>query len=155
MVSALIQNVALNNHSPAGGMLPYHQNCVAMAFSRTLGIGVNAAVNLFIANGWVGSASALQYDNAIATIVAQLPLANVALDESWLSLKPRLSTLPDGRYFAVNSGANNFGGTGIGHAFAIVKHGSWGTAANNSEKTDSNYGSNIAGSSKISLWGPA
>lgn len=154
MVSALIQNQPLNNQPPAG-MLPYHQNCVAMAFSRTLGIGVHAAVNLFIARGWVGSAGALQYDNAIATIVARLPLVNVALDESWLSLRPRLSTLPDGRYFAVNSGANNFGGTGIGHAFAIVKNGGWGTAANNSEKTGSNYGSGIAGSSKISLWGPA
>lgn len=154
MVSALIQNVPLNN-VPPGGVLPYHQNCVAMALSRVLGIGVTPAINLCISRGWVPTANALQYDNAIATIVAGLPLANRATNETWLSLRARLGNLTDGRYFAVNSGVNDFGGQGIGHAFAIIKNGGWGTFANNQEKEGENYGSNIPGGHKISVWGPA
>lgn len=154
MVSALIRNEPLNN-TPPNNVLPYGQNCVAMALSRVLGIGVIPAINLCIAKNWATTPTGLQYDNTIATVVGGLPLQNQATDEAWLSLKARLSALPDGRYFAVNSGIHDFGGQGVGHAFAIIKHGGWGTAANNSEKTGQNYGSTIPGASKISLWGPA
>ena len=154
MPSALIRNQPLNN-APPDGVLPYGQNCVAMALSRVLGIGVTPAINLCIVKGWAPTPGALQYDNAIATVMAGLPLANRATNEAWLTLRARLSTLPDGRYFAVNSGVNDFGGQGVGHAFAIIKNGSWGTYANNQEKKGENYGSRIPGGSKISVWGPA
>jgi hypothetical protein len=136
-------------------MLPYDQNCVAMAFSRVLGIGVYATVNLFIARGWAATANALQYDETIQRVVDGLPLTQRALNTAWQDLRTQLSNLSDGRYFAVNNGIHEFGGRGVGHAFAIIKQGGWGTAANNSERTGYNYGSTITNSSNISVWGPA
>jgi hypothetical protein len=154
MVSSLIKDEELSNTMPDGA-LDYQQNCAAMAFSRVLGISWAPAVNLFIRKGWATNANAMQYDSTIAAIVAGLPLTRRANNETWLELKPRLSSLPDGRYFAVNTGIHDFGGKGVGHAFAIIKKGGWGTAANNSEKTDENYGSSIPPGAKISVWGPA
>lgn len=154
MLSKLIKDEKLSNKAPVN-KLSYGTNCVAMAFSRVLGIGDNAAINLFIAKGWVPSAQALQFDNAIETIVARLPLQNKFLNESWQNVKPHLSRLSDGRYFAINSGVNQFGGQGIGHAFAIIKHGGWGTYANNAEKSGYNYSSTINDAYYISVWGPS
>lgn len=154
MPSHLLQGVPLSNTPPAG-MLPYDKNCVAMAFSRVLGIGVHAAINFIIAKGWAPTASALENDGVIETIVKGLPLAARAKNVQWQSLRTQLGAYPDGRYFAVNNGAHDFGGKGVGHAFAIIKHGAWGTAANNAEETGQNYSSTISGSSKISVWGPA
>lgn len=155
MVSPLIQHDPLNNARPAN-MLPYHQNCVAMALSRVLGIGLNPTVNLCIARGWVPNGQALQYDAAIARIVAGLPLVQRLLDEPWVTAKPQLSNLPNGRYFAVNTGVHAFGGQGVGHAFVILKkNGSWSTFANNSEVAGQNYSSRINGGHNISVWGPA
>mgnify|MGYP003384674973 CR=1 FL=1 len=52
MVSRLLDGVELANTSPAG-VLPYHQNCASMAFSRVLGVGVNPALNYFVSQGWI------------------------------------------------------------------------------------------------------
>ena len=155
MVSALIHGFALSNDPPVN-VLPNGQNCVGMAFSRVLGIGSNATINLFISRRWIPNATALQFDNAIVTVVTGLPLQNRFLNVTWGTLKPQLSTLPDGRYFAVNSGVHDFGGQGSGHAFAIIKqHGSWGTFANNQEGSGYNYSSRITNGDHISVWGPS
>lgn len=158
MVATIIQTEALNNHSPVGGMRSYDTNCVAMAFSKVLGIGVNATVNLFVARGWVPNGNALENDEAIVRIVDGLPLPQVARDESWVSLKARLGSLPAGRYFACNSKGKKFlDSSAVGHAFAIIRGGSagWGTAANNAEKSGTSYASELRDSHNISLWGPA
>lgn len=158
MVAAIIQNAVLNNHTPAGGMRPYDTNCVAMAFSKVLGIGVNATVNLFVARNWVPNGLALENDEAILRIVQGLPLPPVARDEAWATLKARLNTLPAGRYFACNSKSKTFlQPSAVGHAFAIIRHGNagWGVAANNAEKTGVSYVSELRDAHNISLWGPA
>ncbi|UAJ11142.1 hypothetical protein [Polymorphobacter megasporae] len=158
MVAQLIQGVALNNRSPVGGMRNYDTNCVAMAFSKVLGIGVNATVNLLVSRGWVPDGIALENDGAILRIVAGLPLAEVTRDEKWSDLKLRMSTLAAGRYFACNTKAAKFNTPASnGHAFAIIRHanGGWGTAANNAERTGVSYASAIGESNSISVWGPA
>lgn len=158
MVAAVIRNVQLNNTRPDGGTRPYETNCVALAFSKVLGIGHYATVNLFVARRWVPNASALENDGAILRIVAGLPLPAVARDESWFSLKTRLGSLPAGRYFACNSKSKLFNDTSsVGHAFAIIRHGSagWGIAANNAEAEDKSYASALKDADNISVWGPA
>jgi len=131
-----------------------------MAFSRVLGVGVNPVLNLFIAKGWIPNAAALQHDNAIATLLAGLPLPRIATDEA-LSLRPLISTGEQGRYFAVNTGINNFGGTGIGPAFEITKNATgWTAYANNSEKSTAvgetrTYVNRISTGNHISVWEPA
>lgn len=156
MVSALIRNEALDNSAPPN-MLPYQQNCVAMALSRVLGIALHPTVNLCIAKGWVQNGNGMQYDAAIGRIVAGLPLAQILLDEPWLTAKPQLSNLADGRYFAVNTGVHQFGGQGVGHAFVIIKKGGWSIYANNSEINGhgQSYRSRINDAHNISIWGPA
>lgn len=158
MVAAVIQGVALSNRSPDGGMRGYDTNCVAMAFSKVLGIGVNATVNLCVARGWVPNGLALENDGAILRVVGGLPLANVATDERWRDLKLRLGTLAAGRYFACNSKAAKFDTPASkGHAFAIIRHGNggWGTAANNAERTGVSYASAIGDADLICVWGPS
>lgn len=157
MVSRLLDGVALNNASPAG-VLPYHQNCASMAFSRVLGVGVNPALNYFIQRGWINGAAAIQHDEAILRILVGFGVERVATNEPWLALKARLSTLEDGRYFAVNTGVNDFGGQGIGHAFAITKNGGWSIYANNSQMGgvggQQPYAQRIGAANHISVWGP-
>ncbi len=158
MVAAIIQGVALNNGVPVGGMRPRETNCVAMAFSKVLGIGVHATVNLFVARGYVPNGDALEHDGAILRICAALGLTEVTRDETWLSLKARLGNLEAGRYFACNSKAKKMlDKNSVGHAFAIIRHGSkgWGVAANNAEEADTSYVSKLLDADNISLWGPA
>ncbi len=158
MVAAIIEGVALTNSSPIGGMRDYDTNCVAMAFSKVLGIGVNATVNLIVSRGWVPNGSALENDGAILRVVAGLPLAQVTRDEKWSNLKLRLGTLTAGRYFACNCKAEKFNTPASkGHAFAIIRHanGGWGTAANNAERTGVSYASAMGAADLISVWGPS
>lgn len=155
MVASVIRYEQLDNSAP-NGMLDWQHNCAANAFACVLEIGNHATINLFIAKGWIPSAQALQYDNAIATVATNLPLTKRATDEAWLSLKQRLGQLADGRYFAINTGVNKFGGQGVGHAVAIIVNGnSWSMKANNSEKKEQLYSSALLGSDKFSVWGPA
>lgn len=158
MVAAVIRNEQLNNHRPVGGTRKHSTNCVALAFSKVLEIGHYATVNLFVAKQWVPDAKALENDAAILRIVAGLPLPELARDEPWLSLKTRLGSLPQGRYFACNSKTKKFNDTSsIGHAFAIIRSAGtgWGLAANNAEKPDTSYASALRDADNISLWGPA
>jgi hypothetical protein len=158
VVAHVIRNEQLNNHRPDGGTRPHKTNCVALAFSKVLGISHYATVNLFVDKGWVPRAQALEHDGAILRILAGLPLAEVARDEAWLSVRARLGTLPAGRYFACNSKTKKFKDTNsIGHAFAIIRSAGagWGVAANNQEKRDTSYASVLQDADNISVWGPA
>jgi hypothetical protein len=138
-------------------VLPYHQNCAAMAFSRVLGISVYATLSLFLKKGWIATANATQHDGRIAELIEHLDLEEQYLDRPWAEVKTGLSGLADGRYFAVNSGVVKFKATGdhIGHAFAIVKKGGWSVYANNSELNQGKqYAKTIMPTHKISVWGP-
>ncbi len=157
MVAQIIANEVLNNAPPLN-MLAKHQNCVAMALSKVFGVGVHATINLILAKGWAPTAQALQYDATIERIVNGLPLANKAMNTKWSDLRPLVSNWGDGRYFCVNSKMNDFGGQGVGHAFAIIKAGGWGTAANNSEEKGEearNYATVMNADHRVSVWGPA
>jgi hypothetical protein len=147
----VLAGVDLDKSQPSS-MLGYDKNCVAMTFSRLLGVGVYATVNFFLQKGWIKNASDLEHDNAIDTVVGHLSLEEKYENTSWATVKTGMKGHPDGRYFAVNRGANT-GATG--HAFAIIiNQGSVGVYGNNAEKKNNPYHSQINDSHKISVYGP-
>jgi hypothetical protein len=133
-------------------MLGYHENCVAMALSKCLGVGVYPAINFFIHKGWIQRASDLENDSAYARVLEGLGMGLAYDYQDWSSVKLGIRGGPDGRWFCVNLQHNRRGGDG--HAFAIVKKGGTGVVGNNQETTDRSYHAAIMDGHKINAWGP-
>ncbi|HEV2150210.1 MAG TPA: hypothetical protein VGR37_22620 [Longimicrobiaceae bacterium] len=152
MPATILTGETLNNHV-VKDMLPYDKNCVAMAFSRVLGIGVYATLNHFVSKQWISRASDLENINKLDKVLKGLGLKACYDDKTW-SIETGMKGQGDGRYFAVNWGVNGKTGSDPkGHAFAIVKKGGIGIAGNNAEATSRPYHGEIM-DHKISVFGP-
>lgn len=137
------------DHTAPDNMLPRRQNCVAMAFSKMMSLGVHATINYFIHKKWVPTAKALENDGAIEKVIKGIELAEVYKRNSWSTVKTGMKGHKDGRYFAINRGASP------DHAFCIiVKNGSVGVSGNNAETKENCYYGAIQDNHKISVWGP-
>lgn len=152
MVASVLRNITLDDSQP-GGMLPYDKNCVAMTFSRLLGVGVYATINFFLQKQWIKNAKDLENDNTIELVIGKLDLQERYKKQSWATVKTGMQGMPDGRYFATNWGIEDSKAK-AGHAFAIIKKGGVGVAGNNAEDTDRPYHSQISDSHLISVYGP-
>ncbi|MBD8879558.1 hypothetical protein IHE49_03580 [Rhodanobacter sp. 7MK24] len=158
MVAQVITGEALDYSQP-DGMLPYDKNCVAMTFSRLLGVGVYPTINFLIRKGWITRASDLENDTTINKVIEKLALAARYADTPWETVKVGMQGMQDGRYYATNWGPSGSSG-GRGHAFAIVKKGGIGVYGNNQEVKQSEsspsrpYHQSIHATHKISVYGP-
>jgi len=158
MVAKILENQKLDYSQPSN-ILPYDKNCVAMTFSRLLGVGVYPTINFFLQKGWISKASDLENDGMINKIIKELNLAECYVDSSWAAVKTGMQGYKDGRYFATNWGPSGSAG-GNGHAFAIIKKGGIGVYGNNQEVKQSSNGSSrpyhqaINETHKISVYGP-
>jgi hypothetical protein len=153
MPASVLDGAVLNNRAPRE-ILPYDKNCVAMTFSRLLGIGVYATINHFVTKGWIARGTDLENDEKVTAIIGHLGLEKQFRDEKWSAVKPKLSALRDGRYYGMNYGPRGSASGATGHAFAIVKKGGWGVFGNNSERSDRTYLSTIHPDHLISVYGP-
>ncbi|MEM7211812.1 MAG: hypothetical protein AAF479_07965 [Pseudomonadota bacterium] len=124
-------------------MLPYDKNCVAMSFSRCMGVGVYAAINFFLDKGWISSAADLENDTSMSNVLKGMDMTKIYDHEPWSKVKSGLKGRPDGRYFAVNTGVKDSGFDG--HAIAIIKKGALGVVGNNQDTK----GSNLADGRKL------
>ena len=145
--------------------LPYYKNCAALAFAEVLEVNWRCVVNLFVAQGWIGTPKGLEYDSGIARVLKKLTFTKKASNVTWGQLKPKLKTYGLGRYFAINTEGHDFGGNGIGHAVAIMINntGGWSMHGNNSETLvgkghkhkKGSYLNGLNNAHKFSVWGPA
>lgn len=134
--------------------LKYEKNCVAMTLSKIFKTGVNDAIAKLMENGWIKSGRDLENESIILIIMEKLGMKKAFDNQQWGYVHRKLKTMPDGRYFAVNSGKHKFG-EGDGHAFTvIVKKGSVGVAGNNAETIEVQYNRAIRNSDNIMVWGP-
>jgi hypothetical protein len=131
MKAQIISGETLDYTQPAN-MLLYDKNCVAMTFSRLLGVGVYPTINFMIKQGWIRKASDLENDGTINTVIEKLALQERYKDTSWTAVKVGMKGMPDGRYYATNWGPGGSSG-GKGHAFSIIKNGGIGIYGNNQE----------------------
>ncbi|MFJ2363166.1 hypothetical protein ACIPIN_05480 [Pseudomonas sp. NPDC087697] len=137
-------------------MLDNDKNCVAMSFSRVLGINVYTTINFFLQKGWINSATQLENDTIVEDIAAELCMEKIYTNTPWGELKTSMAKNLEGRYLAVNTGIHGFNESAstVGHAFCIIKNGGLGVAGNNSEKKHTPYHSQIGHMHKITVWGP-
>ncbi|MBC3777649.1 hypothetical protein [Pseudomonas sp. SWRI99] len=145
----------LDNKTPKD-RLAEDKNCVAMSFSKVLGINAHAAINFFLQKGWIESARKLENDTIVESIADHLRMKKIYSDKPWGELKTLMAKDLDGRYLAVNTGINGFNESpsSVGHAFCIIKNGGLGVAGNNAENPNSPYHSRIGQTHKITVWGP-
>jgi hypothetical protein len=158
MVAKAISNETLDYSQPAN-MLPYDKNCVAMTFSRLLGVGVYPAINFLLKKGWIKKASDLENDTTIDTVIKNLDLKERYVDAAWTTVKVGMKGMPDGRYYATNWGPGGSSG-GKGHAFSIIKNGGVGIYGNNQEVKKSEqreakpYHQSLHETHLVSVYGP-
>lgn len=158
MVAQVISNWTLDYAQP-DNMLSYDKNCVAMTFSRLLGVGLYPTINFLIKKKWISDASELENDTTINTVIEKLGLQPRFHDTPWVTVKVGMSGMPDGRYYATNWGPSGSAG-GQGHAFAIIKNGGVGVYGNNQEvKQQVNspsrpYHQTLHVTHKVSVYGP-
>lgn len=145
---------ALPKKAGEDSSLKYEKNCVAMTLSKIFKTGVNDTIAKLMENGWIKSGRDLENESIILIVMEKLGMKKAFDNQQWGYVHRKLKTMPDGRYFAVNSGKHNFG-EGNGHAFTvIVKNGSVGVAGNNAETVEMQYNRAIRNSDKIMVWGP-
>lgn len=146
--------IEFDYHKP-NKILPVEKNCVAMAFSKMLGLPVYAVINMFIKNGWISTPESLQYSETIVNIMNKFGLSQKFEDKEWATIKDAIKLI-NGRYFAVNTQSASFSDRGSsGHAFCIiVKDLSLGISGNNADSAYSSYNSKILGHHKITIWEP-
>jgi hypothetical protein len=158
MVAKVISQETLDYSQPEN-MLLYDKNCVAMTFSRLLGVGVYPAINFLLKKGWIKKASDLENDTTIDTVIQNLDLEARYVDAAWTTVKVGMKGMPDGRYYATNWGPGGSKG-GKGHAFSIIKKGGVGIYGNNqevkkSEQRDSRpYHQALHETHLVSVYGP-
>ncbi|MBT2321870.1 hypothetical protein J7E62_05805 [Variovorax paradoxus] len=158
MVATVIRRETLDYSQPAS-MLPYDKNCVAMTFSRLLGVGVYPAINFLLKKGWISKASDLENDTIIDTVIKKLDLTERYVDTAWTTVKVGMKGMPDGRYYATNWGPSGSAG-GKGHAFTIIKKGGVGIFGNNQEvkksaqKESRPYHQTLRETHRVSVYGP-
>ncbi|MHB1058854.1 MAG: hypothetical protein ACYC0F_13335 [Rhodanobacter sp.] len=158
MVARVMSGEVLDYKQPSN-MLAYDKNCVAMTFSRLLGVGVYPAINFLMKKGWIGKASDLENDTTINTVIEKLGLEERYVDTPWVTVKVGMKGMPDGRYYATNWGPAGSSG-GKGHAFSIIKKGGVGIYGNNQEvkKSERNeskpYHQALHVTHKVSVYGP-
>jgi len=145
----------LDSNKPEG-MLDTDKNCVAMSFSRVLGINVHTTINFFLQKGWIDSAENLENDTTVESIAEKLCMKKIYSNTTWGELKTAMAKDTNGRYLAVNTGVHGFNESpsAVGHAFCIIKNGGLGVAGNNAEKKNTPYHSQIGHTHKITVWGP-
>jgi hypothetical protein len=145
----------LDNSTPEN-RLAKDKNCVAMSFSKVLGINAHAAINFFLQKKWIKSASELENDTIVEAIATNLCMKKVYANKPWGELKALMAKEMDGRYLAVNTGKDGFNESPstVGHAFCIIKNGGLGVAGNNAENSGKPYHSQIVHTHKITVWGP-
>ena len=108
VISGETLDETLDDSQPAD-LLPYDKNCVAMTFSRLLGVGVYPTINFLKKKGRISKASDLKVsdlenDSTIETAIGKLEWPRRYLDTPWESVKVGMKGMPDGRYYATNWG---------------------------------------------------
>jgi hypothetical protein len=148
----ILNGVTLDNSQPEN-LLAYDKNCVAMTFSRLLGVGVYPTINFFLAKGWIKKASDLENDSAIEKVAKELGLDEKYKNTAWSAVKTGMKGHSDGRYFAINRTTNP---DSTGHAFALIINGSSvGVVGNNQEgPNEKAYNSKIKDIHLVSVYGP-